>query len=94
MISAIEHGKIEGKTKGAIASGDNHHLTAKSKSRGTIQIDRKTADGKTPLKVAVINGLNNSSKDTEVDKKVTIPSWLTPESIHKHLLGQPIDFDD
>ncbi|MEH2086811.1 hypothetical protein [Nostoc sp.] len=35
-----------------------------------------------------------SSGDAEVDKKVTIPSWLTPLSIHKHFNGQPIDFYD
>lgn len=78
-------------TNTAVGGSDG---TAKGRSRGTIQIDRKTADGKTPLKVATINGLNNSLGDAEVDKKVTIPGWLTPESIHKHFNGQPIDFDD
>lgn len=78
-------------TNTAVGGSDG---TAKGRSRGTIQIDRKTADGKTPLKVATINGLNNSDGDAEVDKKVTIPAWLTPESIHKHFNGQPIDFDD
>lgn len=77
-------------TNTAVGGSDG---TAKGRARGTIQIDRKTADGKIPLKVAVINGLNNSEGDAEVDKKVTIPSWLTPESIHKHFNGQPIDFD-
>ncbi|AUB43037.1 hypothetical protein COO91_09193 (plasmid) [Nostoc flagelliforme CCNUN1] len=42
----------------------------------------------------MINGLNNYQGDAEVDKKVTIPGWLTSESIHKHFNGQPIDFDD
>ncbi|MBD2532600.1 hypothetical protein H6G97_24640 [Nostoc flagelliforme FACHB-838] len=78
-------------TNTAVGGSDG---TAKGRSRGTIQIDRKTADGKTPLKVATVNGLNNEEGDAEVDKKVTIPGWLTPESIHKHLNGQPIDFDD
>ncbi|MCC5661729.1 hypothetical protein LC608_33255 [Nostoc sp. XA010] len=77
-------------TNTAVGGSDG---TAKGRSRGTIQIDRKTGDGKTPLKVAIINGLNNSEGDAEVDKKVTIPGWLTPESIHKHFNGQPIDFD-
>ncbi|MEA5605735.1 hypothetical protein [Nostoc sp. UHCC 0252] len=77
-------------TNTAVGGSDG---TAKGRARGTIQIDRKTADGKTPLKVATINGLNNSDGDAEVDKKVTIPGWLTPESIHKHFNGQPIDFD-
>jgi hypothetical protein len=77
-------------TNTAVGGSDG---TAKGRARGTIQIDRKTADGKTPLKVATINGLNNSEGDAEVDKKVTIPGWLTPESIHKHFNGQPIDFD-
>ncbi|MCC5668745.1 hypothetical protein LC653_34070 [Nostoc sp. CHAB 5784] len=78
-------------TNTAVGGSDG---TAKGRARGTIQIDRKTADGKTPLKVAIVNGLNNSEGDAEVDKKVTIPGWLTPESIHKHFNGQPIDFDD
>ena len=78
-------------TNTAVGGSDG---TAKGRARGTIQIDRKTADGKTPLKVAIVNGLNNSDGDAEVDKKVTIPSWLTPESIHKHFNGQPIDFED
>ncbi|MGF1981012.1 MAG: hypothetical protein RMY30_036245 [Nostoc sp. CmiSLP01] len=78
-------------TNTAVGGSDG---TAKGRARGTIQIDRKTADGKTPLKVAIVNGLNNSEGDAEVDKKVTIPSWLTPLSIHKHFNGQPIDFDD
>ncbi|HYX12834.1 MAG TPA: hypothetical protein VE944_00395 [Nostoc sp.] len=78
-------------TNTAVGGSDG---TAKGRSRGTIQIDRKTTDGKTPLKVAIINGLNNSEGDAEVDKKVTIPGWLTPGSIHKHFNGQPIDFDD
>ncbi|HYX17841.1 MAG TPA: hypothetical protein VE944_26475 [Nostoc sp.] len=62
-------------------------------ARGTIQIDRKTADGKVPLNVAVINGLNNSEGDAEVDKKVTIPDWLTPKNIYNHFGNQPIKFD-
>jgi len=78
-------------TNTAVGGSDG---TAKGRARGTIQIDRKTSDGKTPLKVAIVNGLNNSEGDAEVDKKVTIPSWLTPESIHKHFNGQPIDFED
>ncbi|MHC5761861.1 P-loop NTPase family protein [Nostoc sp.] len=78
-------------TNTAVGGSDG---TAKGRARGTIQIDRKTADGKIPLNVATINGLNNSKGDAEVDKKVTIPSWLTPESIHKHFNSQPIDFDD
>ncbi|MBD2246788.1 hypothetical protein [Nostoc sp. FACHB-888] len=78
-------------TNTAVGGSDG---TAKGRARGTIQIDRKTADGKTPLKVATVNGLNNEEGDAEVDKKVTIPGWLTPESIHKHFNGQPIDFDD
>jgi hypothetical protein len=78
-------------TNTAVGGSDG---TAKGRARGTIQIDRKTADGKIPLKVAIINGLNNEEGDAEVDKKVTIPGWLTPESIHKHFNGQPIDFDD
>lgn len=78
-------------TNTAVGGSDG---TAKGRSRGTIQIDRKTVDGKTPLKVAIVNGLNNSDGDAEVDKKVTIPSWLTPLSIHKHFNGQPIDFDE
>jgi hypothetical protein len=78
-------------TNTAVGGSDG---TAKGRARGTIQIDRKTADGKTPLKVAIVNGLNNSEGDAEVDKKVTIPLWLTPQSIHKHFNGQPIDFDD
>ncbi|MBD2472641.1 hypothetical protein [Nostoc sp. FACHB-145] len=78
-------------TNTAVGGSDG---TAKGRARGTIQIDRKTADGKIPLKVAIVNGLNNSSGDAEVDKKVTIPGWLTPLSIHKHFNDQPIDFDD
>lgn len=68
--------------------------SSKGRGRGTIQIDRKTADGKTPLKVATINGLNNSEGDAEVDKKVTIPDWLTPEKIHNHFNNKPINFED
>jgi hypothetical protein len=67
--------------------------TAKGRARGTIQIDRKTADGKKPLPVATINGLNDSSGEAEVDKKVTIPDWLTPDKILDHFNGKPINFD-
>jgi hypothetical protein len=77
-------------TNTAVGGSDG---TAKGRARGTIQIDRKTADGKTPLKVAIVNGLNNSEGDAEVDKKVTIPSWLTPENIHNHFNGKTINFD-
>jgi hypothetical protein len=68
--------------------------TAKGRARGTIQIDRKTADGKKPLPVATINGLNDSSGEAEVDKKVTIPDWLTPDKILDHFNGKPINFED
>jgi hypothetical protein len=44
--------------------------------------------------LAIINGLNNSEGDAEIGKKVASPGWLTPESIHKHFNGQPIDFGD
>lgn len=78
-------------TNTAVGGSDG---TAKGRSRGTIQIDRKTADGNTPLKVATLNGLNNAEGDAEVDKKVTIPGWLTPESVHNHFNGKPLSFED
>jgi hypothetical protein len=67
--------------------------TAKGRARGTIQIDRKTANGKTPLNNATINGLNNEEGEPIEDLKVTIPSWLNPEDIHNHFNGKPINFE-
>ncbi|WP_445631159.1 ATP-binding protein [Nostoc sp. DSM 114167] len=67
--------------------------SAKGRARGTIQIDRKTADGKIPLDMAVINGLNNFEGDAEVDKKVKIPGWLAPKNINDHFNGKTINFD-
>lgn len=66
----------------------------KGRARGTIQIDRKTADGDTPLSVAALNGLNDSEGEAEVDKKVTIPSWLTPQNINQHFNGKTINFEE
>lgn len=57
-------------TNTAVGGSDG---TSKGRARGTIQIDGKTADGDTPLKVAMVNGLNNSEGDAELDKKVTMP---------------------
>ncbi|MBD0264828.1 MAG: hypothetical protein ICV78_19520 [Tolypothrix sp. Co-bin9] len=68
--------------------------TAKGKARGTIQIDRKTADGKVPLNVATINGINNSQGDAEIDKKVIIPNWLTPKNINDHFNDAQISFEE
>ncbi|MBP5977992.1 hypothetical protein HW132_36180, partial [Brasilonema sp. CT11] len=66
--------------------------TAKGRARGTIQIDRKTANGKTPLKNVTINGLNNDEGEPIEDLKVTIPVWVHPESIYNHFNGKPIEF--
>jgi len=66
--------------------------TAKGRARGTIQIDRKTADGKTPLPHATVNGLNNEEGEAIEDLKVKIPAWLIPEKINGHFSGKPIDF--
>jgi hypothetical protein len=66
--------------------------TAKGRARGTIQIDRKTANGKTPLNNATINGLNDEQGEPIEDLKVTIPGWLTPDSIHHHFNDKPIQF--
>ncbi|MEH2159964.1 MAG: hypothetical protein V7K38_02715 [Nostoc sp.] len=68
--------------------------SSKGRARGTIQIDRKTADGRTPLKVATMNGLNNADGEAEVDKKVTIPQWLTPEKIYNHFSKKTINFEE
>lgn len=78
-------------TNTAVGGSDG---TAKGRMRGTIQIDRKTADGKTPLEVATLNGLNNAEGEAEVDKKVTIPEWLTPQKINDHFNGRQGNFDD
>jgi hypothetical protein len=78
-------------TNTAVGGSDG---TAKGRARGTIQIDRKTADGETPLKVAAVNGLNNPDGEAEVDKKVTIPSWLTPQNINQHFNGKTINFEE
>ncbi|MBD0263128.1 MAG: ATP-binding protein [Tolypothrix sp. Co-bin9] len=78
-------------TNTAVGGSDG---TAKGRARGTIQIDRKTADGKIPLDVVVINGLNNSDGDAEIDKKVTIPNWLTPKNINDHFYGTQINFEE
>lgn len=74
-------------TNTAVGGGTGSY---KGRARGTIQIDRKTADGDTPLKVALLNGLNDSEGEAEVDKKVSIPNWLIPEKIHNHFNGQPV----
>lgn len=66
----------------------------KGRNRGTIQIDRKTSDGETPLKVAALNGLNDSEGEAEVDKKIKIPDWLTPQKINEHFNNKAIKFDD
>jgi hypothetical protein len=67
--------------------------SSKGRARGTIQIDRKTADGDTPLSVASLNGLNDSEGEAEIDKKILIPDWLTPDKIHNHFNNKPINFE-
>ncbi|MBN3924632.1 ATP-binding protein [Nostoc sp. NMS4] len=68
--------------------------SSKGRARGTIQIDRKTADGDTPLSVASLNGLNDSEGEAEVDKKILIPNWLTPDKIHNHFNNKPINLNE
>lgn len=66
--------------------------TAKGRARGTIQIDRKTANGKTPLKNVTINGLNDEEGEPIEDLKITIPDWLTPDAIYRHFNDKPLQF--
>jgi hypothetical protein len=66
--------------------------SSKGRMRGTIQIDRKTADGNIPLSVASLNGLNDSEGEAEIDKKISIPDWLTPQKINDHFNNKLISF--
>lgn len=66
--------------------------TSKGRDRGTIRIDRKTANGKTPLKNVTINGLNDSNGEPIEDLKGTIPDWLNPDLINNHFSNFPIEF--
>ncbi|MCC5669568.1 hypothetical protein LC653_38550 [Nostoc sp. CHAB 5784] len=58
-------------TNTAVGGSDG---TSKGRARGTIQIDGKTADGDTPLKVAMVNGQSVRNRFNSVlPVPITIP---------------------
>jgi hypothetical protein len=77
----------------ATATGDAKG-THKAKVNQTIQIERYSADAKTPLSNATLNGLVNEKGKVIQDLEVTIPNWLRPETIYGHFNGKPINFED
>lgn len=65
--------------------------TSKAKNAQTIQIERFTEDGESPLSNVFVTGLtDDKGKPTEAD--YSIPKWLTPDTIHAHFNGSPIEF--
>jgi hypothetical protein len=68
--------------------------THKARVNQTIQIEKYSADGETPLSNATVNGLVDSKGKLIENMEVTIPGWLRPESIFRHFNGQPIQIED
>jgi hypothetical protein len=67
--------------------------THKARVNQTIQIEKYSADGETPLSNATVNGLVDEKGKLIENMEMTIPSWLRPETIWKHFNEKAINFD-
>ena len=65
---------------GTLTATGNKGGTAKARNTQTIQVERKSANGETPLPNVTVNGLPDEN-GAMVEFEATIPGWFRPEKI-------------
>ena len=65
---------------GTLTATGNKGGTAKARNTQTIQVERKSANGETPLPNVTVNGLPDANGNM-VEFEASIPDWFRPEKI-------------